>query len=334
MMVNKALNKTVGSIRQKNLRRTRGRARAHYWRERDVLGGEVVDAGVIILPTRGCGWGRSSGCTMCGYVYESGNLGEKELIASFKRAFFDLGEVRYLKIFTSGSFFDEREVSRRLLDSIAALVNEYNVNLLQVESRPEFVEEDNLDWMRENLYSQLEVGIGLETSNDLLRENCINKGFRFADYEMAVKLCKSKDVQVKTYLLLKPPFIFEREAIADVIESAVDAAKAGTSKISINPMNVQRGTLVELLWKRGEYRPPWIWSLVEVLRKLRGSKLKIPVFSHPTGGGSRRGIHNCGRCDSTILQAIREFSTSQDPAILDPLDCRCKGHWRDYLFLE
>jgi radical SAM enzyme (TIGR01210 family) len=333
-MINKALNETVKSIRQKNLRKATFRDTANRWKEKDLLDGRVVDAGVVILPTKGCRWGKVSGCTMCGYVYESGALDDEGILRIFKDALVDLGETPYLKIFTSGSFFDEQEVSEQLRSSIIDVVNEKRIKQLQVESRPGFLSKECLSQVRENLNSKLEVGIGLETSNDLIRENCVNKGFSFEDYKKAVKLCNAQCVFVKTYLLLKPPFILEREAIKDTIKSTFDSAKAGAAKVSINPMNIQKGTLVELLWKRKEYRTPWLWSLVDVLKKVATTDLGIPVLSHPSGGGSKRGVHNCGKCDSEVLQAIREFSITRDVSVFGSLDCGCKRYWEDYLLLE
>jgi radical SAM enzyme (TIGR01210 family) len=333
-MINSVLNETVRSIRQKNLKKAKSRKKASYWREKDLLKGEVVDVGVLILPTCGCSWGRASGCTMCGYVYESGKLGDKELGRIFREALVELGRVPYLKIFTSGSFFDRREVSEQLLTSMIDTVNDMNFEQIQVESRPEFIKKEGLKFVKENLDSQLEIGIGLETSSDLIRANCINKGFSFSDYKKAVKLSRSLGIMVKTYLLLKPPFILEREAVIDTVGSARDAATAGSSRVSINPMNIQRGTLVELLWKRKEYRPPWLWSLVEVLERLTKDSFSATLLSHPTGGGSKRGAHNCGKCDVRVMAAIREFSTTQDPTLLESLECRCKKHWKDYLSLE
>ena len=175
---------------------------------------------------------------------------------------------------------------------------------------------------------------GLESSNDRVRELCINKGFTFEDYRKAVALCRSNDVRVKTYLLLKPPFILEREAISDMVESGKAAALAGSDKISINPMNIQRGTLVELLWRRGEYRPPWIWSLINVLKELFDSDLNIPILSHPTSGGRKRGTHNCGVCDTEAIESVYNFSKTQEPKFLDSFDCDCKKHWEDFIYLE
>ncbi len=333
-MINKPLNETVRWMRQKGLRKSQSRVEAACWKEDDILDGDVVKAGVIVLPTRGCSWGRASGCTMCGYVYDAGALGDEELVRTFKSALASLGDVPYLKVFNSGSFFDRNEVSKGLMTIIKESVNEAGVSLLQVESRPDFLSREALESLTSGLEAGLEVGIGLETSSDIIRENCINKGFTFDDYKTAVKLCSSTAVSVKTYLLLKPPFILEREAIADMVKSTVNAARAGTSKVSINPVNVQRGTLVERLWKSGDYRPPWLWSLVEVLKETSRKNIGIPVISHPTGGGRKRGVHNCGKCDTLLLEAIRDFSLKGDETIFEPLDCGCKQHWEDYIYLE
>ncbi len=333
-MVNRTLNQLVGSIRQKRLKKADPINKARWWKEKDVLNEGVVDAGVVLLPTIGCRWGRVSGCTMCGYIYEAGKLTQGKLIEVFQEAATKLSNVPYIKIFTSGSFFDPEEVPRGVLDSIIASLNSMRVERVQVESRPEFIKKEYLERVLDSADFDFEVGIGLETSSDLLRENSINKGFTFKDYKKAVELCRSRGVLVKTYLLLKPPFILEREAISDIVKSAFDAAKAGANRISINPMNIQRGTLVELLWRKEEYRPPWIWSLIEALRRISESGLKTPVLSHPTGGGSRRGVHNCGECDGEALSAVREFSLTQSPKILTQLDCKCKKHWNDYLLLE
>jgi radical SAM enzyme (TIGR01210 family) len=333
-MIDKAVNETVREIRKKGLKKARLKKKTSYWKEEDTLEGRVVDTGVVLLPTRGCSWGRISGCTMCGYVYDAGDMNDSKLANVFSETASALGDVKYLKIFTSGSFFDRREVSETLSQSIIQVINEMGVEQLQVESRPEYIKNDVLSLAVEELDSRLEVGIGLETSSDLVREKCVNKGFSFADYEEAVQICNSQDALVKTYLLLKPPFMIEREAISDTVKSAKDAELAGSTKISINPMNIQNRTLVELLWKRREYRPPWLWSLVDVLQQLAENGLNVPVLSHPTGGGSRRGVHNCGKCDSEVLKAIRAFSTTQDAKVLTSLDCSCKNHWRDYLDLE
>ena len=109
-------------------------------------------------------------------------------------------------------------------------------------------------------------------------------------------------------------------------------------------MNVQKNTVVEQLWRQGEYRPPWIWSLIDVLvtsrRWLDGQPKNIdtpygtpgnPVLvSSPSGGGRGRGVHNCGKCDKELLNAVADFSIDQNVeklALASKNKCDCKKVW-------
>jgi radical SAM enzyme (TIGR01210 family) len=104
------------------------------------------------------------------------------------------------------------------------------------------------------------------------------------------------------------------------------------STISLNPVNVQRNTLVEDLWEKGKFRPPWLWSVVEVLR--HGHKIaegKISIVCDPVAAGKSRGAHNCGKCDASVLDAIRRFSLDQDGRTFESLTCDCRLLWQHVL---
>ena len=173
-----------------------------------------------------------------------------------------------------------------------------------------------------------EFAIGLETANDLIRQNIIRKGFTFQDFIDAAKTVHDRSGKVKAYLLLKPPFLSEGAAIRDAIISA-KAARQHADILSLNLCNIQRGTVVERLWEHGEYRPPWLWSAVEVLKNV-----SYPIICDPVGAGARRGPHNCGECDDAIAMAIRGHDLTQDPGIFDDLDCKCKVAWQKVVELE
>ncbi|RLG56141.1 MAG: TIGR01210 family radical SAM protein [Candidatus Hydrothermarchaeota archaeon] len=329
----KELNTVMQKIRKKHLKPGK-KTRATFWRERDYLHGEVK-AGVIILPTRGCRWGRKSGCTMCGYVYDAGNLTQEEIFFEFRKALKELKNIEYLKIFNSGSFFDPLEISKETAEKIFREINKTKIRRLQVESRPEFLTEEILEKAIETLNPELEIGLGVETTNDYIRINCINKNLLLEDYKKAIKLCKSLGIFTKGYLLIKPPFLTEKRAIKDCISSALELYKLGIDRISFNPMNVQRGTLVELLWSKKEYRPPWLWSVVEILSKVK-SKIDIPLLSHPTAAGKQRGAHNCGKCDREVYKAIINFSATQNLNYLslEEIYCECREEWKVILEVE
>ncbi|NOZ59850.1 MAG: archaeosine biosynthesis radical SAM protein RaSEA [Euryarchaeota archaeon] len=328
------LQGVVRRIRQRALEELRARGNFAAWRERDFLHGESVDAGVVVLSTRGCAWALRGGCTMCGYVYDSSRqVGQEEVLQQLRQALAGLEGVAYLKVFNSGSFFDPGEIAPETRREIYRLVNSLGVERLQVESRPEYISREVVEEAVALLEPELEVGIGLETTSDYIREVCINKGFTLAEFARALEVCRGAGAKVKAYLLIKPPFLTEAEAIEDAVRSALKAARMGVSRLSFNPVNVQRGTLVEELFKRGEYRPPWLWSVVEVVRRVK-ARVDIPVVCSPSGAGTGRGASNCGRCDARVVEALRSFSATQEMRHLEELSCACKRRWREELALE
>jgi radical SAM enzyme (TIGR01210 family) len=291
----------------------------------DLLDGEAAGCLTIILRTRGCRWRR---CTMCGYASEGAPATEEDLMVQFRAATKDLSsDDRVVKIYTSGSFLDPVEVpesvSARILDGLAAA----GVEKLVIESRPEYVTAERV----EDFVSRIrtEFAIGLETSSDLVRDHSICKGFSFEEFEAAAKTVHSGGGSVKTYLLLKPLFLSEGVAISDALRSACDAAPH-TDVLSLNLANIQRGTLMERMWMQGDYRPPWLWSAVEVLKNVTS----IPIICDPVAAGTRRGPRNCGRCDEAVAEAIREHALTQDVGVFEDLDCGCRTAWEKVVELE
>jgi archaeosine synthase beta-subunit len=176
------------------------------------------------------------------------------------------------------------------------------------------------------------VALGLESADDDVLRRSIRKGFTVADYVRAAGTLRKHSIPVRTYLLMKPPFMSEARAVRDTAAS-IEFARPYSESISINPVNVQSGTVIEDMWRRGDYRSPWLWSLVEVLRS--GFREGGPrLFSSPSGAGTLRGVHNCDKCDRKVLDAVQRFSFEQDPKALDGLECGCKDEWRTLLQVQ
>ncbi|UAL07545.1 MAG: archaeosine biosynthesis radical SAM protein RaSEA [Candidatus Methanogranum gryphiswaldense] len=296
------------------------------WKEKDLSNGKVVDAMVMIMRTSGCCWAKTGGCTMCGYRQASvREVTVEDLNKQIDQAVSKYKGEPFVKIYTSGSFLDEKEIPGSVRDRI---LNEFSgCERILVESRPEFITPGTLSVLPKTMT----IALGMESADpDVLRIS-INKGFTQEDSRRAGMAIKDAGLTVRTYLLLKPPFMTERMAIDDVVRSA-RFADPFSDEISINPLNVQRGTYVERLWRRGEFRSPWIWSLVEVFRTLSGT-VNARLMSSPSGGGSQRGVHNCGECDRNVLDAIEKFSFSQNIRDLD-VTCPCVEKWKNYMDAE
>ena len=305
------------------------------WSEKDVLNHRITDTFVIILRTKGCTWSLKSGCTMCGYFNDSllDEIADKDLLKQFELAIKNYKGERFVKIFNSGSFLDDKEISPKVRLEILNILSK-KVKKISVESRPEYITDKILLDIKKIINSKIfEIGIGLETANDIVRKKTINKGFNFVQYKKAADILKKYNYKLKTYVLVKPPFLTEKESIFDCINT-IDKIKDITNVVSLNPVNVQRYTMVEYLWKRNKYRPPWLWSILEILKngkKIIGNKI---IKCDIVGGGNIRGAHNCGKCDGKILKAIKLFSLNQNINELNVIDCDCYDKWLDQIDIE
>jgi radical SAM enzyme (TIGR01210 family) len=308
---------------------------ASVWHEEELMDGKVVDTLVAVLRTGGCSHYRdSAGCTMCGYSAETPDRPptEEDLLAQLEQVASRREGAPWVKLYTSGSMLDPEEVPPRVLETVLETFGD--AEMLTVESRAEHVTRERLQAL--GFPERREVAIGLESGCDQVLEGSINKGMALEDFRMAASQVRDVGLALRAYVLLKPPFLTEREAIDDALEAVMEAVRAGATHISINPVNVQADTLVDHLHHRGEYEPPWLWSVVEVLE--RGGRDLPPgsrLLSAPTAGGKARGAHNCGQCDVQVLQAIEFHRLSGDLEELGRVpDCGCKVRWRTQLELE
>jgi radical SAM enzyme (TIGR01210 family) len=181
--------------------------------------------------------------------------------------------------------------------------------------------------------NNFEIGIGLETANDYVRQYMINKNFTFDDYKKAANIIRKNNFEIKTYVLVKPPFLTEKESINDSINT-IKKIRTITDIISLNPVNVQRNTYVEYLWRRKQYQPAWLWSVVEIIKQGKKIVENLKIKCDIVGGGSIRGSHNCRECSRNFLNSISIFSLSQNLDIFKDLDCKCREEWLDQIDLE
>ncbi|QYZ78378.1 TIGR01210 family radical SAM protein [Methanofollis formosanus] len=303
------------------------------WKGKDRYEGSVLDSLTVIFKSGGCSYRR---CLMCGYRFE-GYFGAspEEILAQMRgqlawvEEHFDLASVQMVKIFTSGSFLDPVEVPPAFREDVCRA---FAGKVVVVETRPEYVEEEGTAAMVAALdtgayETPLHIAVGLETTDDAIREKSIRKGFTFADFIAASRRAQAAGAGVKGYLLLKPMFLTEKEAVEDMKKSIREVTPY-CGMISMNACTVQRGTELEKAWKERTYRPPYLWSILEVLADISGD---VPVFCDPVGGGATRGPHNCGTCDRELVQGINDFALTGDVelvrALLDEVECGCKKEW-------
>ena len=293
----------------------------------------------MVLPTRGCSWAlsESGGCSVCGYVNDSSRDRPIPSEQILEQIHYSLNQIVpskpiELKLFNSGSFFDENDIPRKLRLHILDIVKKTpGVKLLSVESRPEYLfnQQEVIDETNKLLKPiKLEIGMGLESSNNAILKDCWNKGFSIEDYRKSVEIARSQDIRIKTYILIKPPFLTEAEAIYDSIKTTYEAVRIGTNVVSFNPCNIQNGTLVHELAKKDRYQPPWLWSILLIVQTVRNQFPELEIICEPTAAGKRRGTHNCRKCDHKVLDLINKvIINNKIPKDFSKI-CSCYFKWR------
>ena len=305
--------------------------------------GEPCTAVTVILRTKGCHWWWSSGCTFCGYFNDTrDDVTSEDLHAQWneaKRKYNDFDGHSMVKVYTSGSLLEDREIPVDFQETVLTDCHSLGKELI-VESRTEQLTDEKLAWAS-SINPSFTVAIGLEAYDDEVLRFHVNKGFSVASWDRAVERLEKYNLRIKTYLMFKPPFMSEADALDHCVKW-IEAVAEKSDEISINPMNIQRGTVIDRLHRHQEYRPPWLWSLVELIQKshhivhpkggMNGDEDQISrLIIHPTAGGKIRGSHNCGECDAEVVAAIERYAVSGSLEEFTGIDCDCKSLWRKEL---
>jgi len=293
--------------------------------------GTHCTAATVIFRTRGCVWWWKSGCTFCGYFNDvRDDVTADDLFAQWdeaKRRLDDFEGCSMVKVYTSGTFFEDRENPPEWQEAILRETHERGLDLV-IEAQAQMCTPEKIAWVAER-HPGCTVAIGLEAYDDTVLRFHVNKGFSTKQWHRSIDMLRENGLRVKTYLLFKPPFMSEGDALQHTSKWISQVAPL-SDDVSVNPMNIQKRTIVERLFRNREYRPPWLWSLVEMLEQVHDdvSKAGARIIVHPTAGGRIRGAHNCGACDMDIVAAIERYSVSADIGEFAGLDCDCKRVWR------
>jgi radical SAM enzyme (TIGR01210 family) len=312
------------------------------------LNGRFTGKVIIELRASGCEWClKSGGCTMCGQIAETTRGKEvfsesyiKQVLEAIEK--YDFKRYPIVCIYNSGSFLNDRELPPKARRGILKILSENaDIKKIIIETRPEFITKEKVMEIRNILKDKIvELGVGLESSNDEIRRHCINKGFTLKEFEKSVIKVKGI-LDLLVYVLIKPPFLTEKEGIEDAVQSAKYALNFGAKAVSFEPCSMQKYTLVELLCKYKLWRLPWLWSVIEVAKttypiaqnadaeiRLGGFEFLPRPLLTPYNGVNYKP---CKDCNDIIKKTIREYNKTNDISQFDTLSCSCKEDWRKEL---
>lgn len=305
----------------------------------------------ITLSPTGCDWAQKGGCTMCGEF--EGSYKEKILVKDPKfhisqfamaisnpniwtAARLENRDISWLRINQEGNFFNEAEMNRTAQLAILNLaVHIYGIKKITVESRPQYITERTISDIAKifkNSNIDFEIGMGLEAQNEIIRNVCINKQEKNLDYINAVRLLKKYGISPLAYIIIKPPFLTEAEAIDEAVETAHFAHEIGFERISFEPMSIHPYTLIDLLRQTGDYYAPWLWSVVEIAIRCSDISDIVGIGGvgyYPIPSSYAHNYCNVSEdCNEQFLKAIMEYNRTRNITAFSNLSCRCKTEWQ------
>ena len=240
-----------------------------------------------------------------------------------------------LCLYNMGSFLNDYEIPSKARKEILEIINKNkDIKKITLESRPEYVTKEHLEELKKLIPNKMiEIGMGLESSDDFVREVIINKGNILKDFKRTVKLIRVNKLNSLAYIQVKPPFLTEKEAIKDAIKTAKFCFNLGLDAISFEPTSLQKFTLPYYLFKKEKYRVSWLWSVIEIARKT--SKLgEIRLGGYEYLPKPDITAFNCKKCSTKIKSLIDQFNGTYDITIFDNCHCKCKNIWEKELIKE
>lgn len=287
------------------------------------------NVGFILLPGI-CSWSK---CTMCGFQQgvrdftQGVPFSSQSFILMFRLGQLMIAKTRKIIIFTGGSFLDLPLAAQQKI--FAYLQKDKYCQYVAIESRAELITNNKIKALKGWLGNkQLEVAIGLETQDDVIRQKCINKGFSRADYLQALKILKEQGVRVSTYVFLKPMGLSEKQAIDEAIKTIKFAFQSGSDAVGLESAFVQPGTKMAQAYQAGKYQPPWLWSIIAVLKETH-------FLGHILIGNFENEYpmplaipKNCPNCSENIYGLLKDQRQKPDFSLLDNLKCACQEIWR------
>ncbi len=302
-------------------------------RQQHALRNLDPDRFVVGLNTSGCRFARipSECCSHCGQLVLQ--LTNADVMERFRRDVEEYERVAVPELFicTNGSWFDDRELDFDTRDLIIDRVLQCkHVRSVVLESRPEFVDGPGIKQLRRLRDGGVDVtvGLGFDSLSEDVREFCLNKRIPLESYVDACGSLGSNGIKVCTYVILKPPFLTESEAIDEAVATIKFAFDVNSSSVFLEPLAIQKYTLQEILHQRNLFRPPWLWSVLEVIRQTLGTG-RLMIGGQFFIPAPYQLAHNCPQCNPSFNEAFLEFNRNNEEGYenLCKIDCTCRESW-------
>ena len=233
-----------------------------------------------------------------------------------------------LIVFMGGSFINEEELPTKAGDIVVDFFIKNDYKKLVIESRAEYVVtcEERLQQIIESVgRKKIEVAIGLESSDDKIRNKYVKKALSRREYFEAVRIIKKAGAIVNTYILIGSPFISRQEIVQSAIKSVLFAWQAGSNVVSLETYCVQAGTSWANLFNNGKLKIPTLWDIIEVVETINKVSPAWYLGKFSDRPEPIKKPENCPQCSADVINLLAAIRKNHDVETFKLLpNCKCK----------
>lgn len=310
---------------------------------KEYEGAEFVQ---IWFRTKGCKNNIKGGCTVCDY-WTGEQVNNDEIVSSFQEA---LSQIDFnpstILINSSGSVFDEWEVTKDVRNKILETLKKFVNSDLIFETHIETINEDLLKEIRAIISNQkIYIEFGLESASGDILEYCLNKSIDLNEVKYKCLLLNDYGIETIANVLVGVPFLSLNEMLNDSLRTLKWAFEmCGVKKCVVFPINIKEWTLLNMMERKGIYNQPSLWLLVEVLSRVEETllnKIELSWFKyrqqyHPLYKEADKPPYTCDKCYSELILLLEEYARGSDRIEtvkkLNSFECECRNEF--YNFLE
>lgn len=290
----------------------------------------------VVFYTQACRWSRCLGCNLPSkvsstHVPYNSIMAQVDALMADPKVFSKRKEIKKMIISNNGSILDQDTFSSTGLMYLIARLNQNmpNLSVLSMETRPEYVEPEELAFISRALAegdtpTVLELAVGFEAFDEHIRNEVFDKGLSLTVFETLVKRIAPYNYRLKCYFMQKPvPGMTDEDAVLD-IKNAIDylsqisARYDAAINMHLNPTYVATGTAIETAFLNGRYTPPFLKDVIAAAHHAAGKPISIFIglsdegLAVPGGSFLRAG-------EDYLVDAIEQYNRTQEYRILHDL---------------
>ena len=281
-----------------------------FWVEDErAENGEILPVATLLLTNRECPWK----CLMCDLWRHTltKSVPPGAIPQQIDYALSQLPPARQIKLYNSGSFFDKQAIPPEDYSAIAERLQ--NFEQVIVECHPKLISDSCVRFQELLGKAQLEVAMGLETVHPEVGP-MLNKGATLEDFKYAAEFLQQNNIALRVFILVKPPFLNEDEAIHWANRSTDFAFDCGATVAALIPTRRGNGAM-EALEKSGDWSPPRLQTL-EAATDYGVASNRGRVFADLW---DLEQFSNCEFCFPARRERLEQMNLTQQ--LLPPVEC-------------